>query len=145
MTKLSAIVAVLGFALGLDASVQVPQDIRNPFEVPDPTIGFKTASSAAKPVDTAAQERAAAFAKVQEKLYSLPVRGIITRMKNASSGGVTVLLGNYTIFEGMPDIPSAEFDIPKGIIRVVQVTPERIVFKVSIGLESKDISLPIAR
>jgi hypothetical protein len=138
-----ALLACAGLGLHLDASVPVPNDLHNPFEVPDPA-GFKMAkSNASSKTDNATVSREAAFGRVKDKLYSLPVRGIISNMKNAASGDVTVLLGEYTIRSGT-DLPMADFDI-KGIIKIASVTPTEIVVNVSIDLETRKMTIPLAR
>ncbi len=136
-----------GISLPLSASVPVPEGIRNPFEIPDPT-GFKSSlgtSAGAKSERSAVEAaKAAAFDKVKEKLYSLPLRGIVSEMhKGASGGDTTVLLGPYTLRTGST-LPASDFEI-KGLIRVTSVSPEKIVVKVSIELETKEITIPLAR
>jgi hypothetical protein len=144
MKIIPAILLAAAFALPAGASVQVPLEIRNPFEVPDP-VGFKTMNTQAKDkTDSAALAKETAFAKVKEKLYALPVRGIVSHMKNANSGSVTILLGAYTVNEGT-NLPPQDFELNKGIIRATSVTLDRIVFKVSIGLDTRDIVIPLAR
>jgi len=144
MTKFPVIAAAAGFALTLGATVPVPQDLRNPFEVADPGRIMQNATPAKEKVDNAAIAREAAFAKVREKLYSLPVLGVVSRMKNSSGGNVTVLLGSYTIMEGT-NLPPSDFELNKGILKVTSVTLDRIVIKVSIELETRDITIPLAR
>lgn len=144
MKKTLIFLCSVGIVLPLCASVPVPESIRNPFEIPDPT-GFKSAlgSAAGAKGDRSAAEaaRLAAFEKVKEKLYSLPLRGIVSEMKK--TGDTTILLGPYTLRNGST-LPASDFEI-KGLIRVTSVSPEKIVVKVSIALETKEITIPLSR
>lgn len=145
--QLISITLVAGLGLQLSASIPIPSDLRNPFEVPDPA-GFKiaaklAATSSKNAADSASAVREAAFTRVRDKLYSMPLRGIVSRMKSSSDGEVTVLLGAYTIKTGS-ELPASDFDI-KGIVKVTSVTTEKIIVKVSIELETKDITISLAR
>lgn len=146
MIKKFAFLFIAGIALPLGASVPVPENISNPFEIPDPT-GFRTNSKlggASNERTSAEAARSAAFDKVKEKLFSMPVRGIISDMhKGLGKGDTTVLLGSYTLKNGST-LPSSDFEI-KGIIRVASISSDKIVIKVSIELETKEITIPLAR
>ncbi|MBN1403118.1 MAG: hypothetical protein JW942_01450 [Opitutales bacterium] len=143
MTKTIAIMFVLGLGLPLGASVRVPSDIRNPFEVPDP-IDFRDNASdklAKNAVDPAIAAREKKFADIRDKLIALPVKGIAADYRKPDNA--TVLVGPYTLKSGM-DIPASDFDF-KGLIRVASVTPTEIVVNVSIELETRKITIPLAR
>jgi len=147
MTKLLATLFVLGFGLSLGASVKVPDDLRNPFEVPDP-IGFdalrKNADArSAKAVDPAVSAREKAFSSIRDKLLSLDVKGIAANFRNPDVASTTVLLGPYTLKSGMT-LPPSDFDF-KGIIRIVSISPTEIVVNVSIELETRKMTIPLAR
>jgi hypothetical protein len=127
----------------LCASVTVPQDLRNPFEVPDPA-GFKIQKQAASAkADASAAGREAAFEKVRKQLLDLPIKGIVSNMRNSASGEVTVLLGEYTVRPGY-DFPAVDFGV-KGLIKVISVTTSEIKVNVSIDLEAKTITIPLDR
>ena len=138
----SALLLTLGLVLPLGASVPVPNDLHNPFEVPDP-MGPRQIKTATKATDSATVSRETAFGRVRDRLMSLPVRCIISSMRNSAYGEVTVLIGNYTAKSGM-DLPASDFDI-KGIIRIASVTPTEIVLNVSIDLETRKMTIPLVR
>ena len=139
---ISAILIAFLTALPLSASVLVPQDLRNPFEVPDPA-GFKIQKAASSRSDSNTSDRDAAFKKVESQLLGLQLRGIVSNMHNASSGDVTVLLGGYTVKNGS-EFPAADFGI-KGLIKVISVTTSDIKVTVSIELETRTITIPLVR
>lgn len=144
MTKTFALFIALALSAPLCASLPIPTNLRNPFEFPDTTAASKLDASGrrnAKNDKEAARE--AAFKSVEDQLFSMPVRGIVTNMKDAASGQVTILFGEYTI-RNETQLPAADFKI-NGTILVSSVSTTRIVFKVTIDLDSKEITIPLAR
>ena len=131
--------------LSASASVPVPDNILNPFEIPDP-VGFKQNLKGGASTDKNSAEavRSASFDKIKERLFSLPVKGIVSHVNRSTGvGDTTVLLGPYTLRNGSA-LPASDFEI-KGIIRVASVSSDKIVVKVSIELETKEITIPLAR
>jgi hypothetical protein len=145
MMKTFTFLILTGIVLPLSASVPVPDNIPNPFEIPDPT-GFKlnAKGGASSEKNSAEAARGASFDKVKERLFSLPVKGIVSHVNRSTGvGDTTVLLGPYTLRNGSA-IPASDFEI-KGIIRVASVSSDKIVVRVSIELETKEITIPLAR
>jgi hypothetical protein len=147
MIKHITFLLLAGVALPLSASVPVPENLPNPFEIPDPTgfrVNAKGGGSGSVERSAAEAARGAAFDKIKDKLFSLPVRGIISDMnRGTGKGNTTVLLGSYTLRKGS-ELPPSDFEI-KGIIKVASVSSDKIVIKVSIELETKEITIPLAR
>jgi hypothetical protein len=134
--------ASLALGLPLAASLPVPADIRNPFEVPDPDAIRATSPTAAggqKPArDPAVVARETAFNKVASTLAALEVKGVV----RAPTGEVTtVLLGNHTVWPGF-EFNSSDFGV-KGIIKITAFTQTQIVIDVTIELETHKVFLPL--
>jgi hypothetical protein len=137
-----AVLIALAATLPLHASVTVPQDLRNPFEIPDPA-GFKVQKNSNPKMDMANANRDAAFERIKRALLDLPVNGVVSNMRNTASSEVMVLLGKYTVRPGF-EFPPSDFGI-KGLIKVTSVSISEIRISVSIELETRPITLPLVR
>lgn len=130
----------------LDAAVPVPEDLRNPFQPANPT-GFTTPQQIERErpnrptVNPEEEQLNQQFLAVANKLRSLPLRGIISSPQNPNAN--SALLGTH-IFQRDVEIDSRNFGFT-GIIRVVSVDAARIIVNISIGLESREIILPLQR
>jgi len=138
----TAFLIVFAATMPLCASVTVPQDLRNPFEVPDPA-GFRVQKTTNTKAELVNASHDASFERIRKQLSDLPVNGIVSNMRNSSSGEVMVLLGRHTVRTGY-EFPPGDFGI-KGLIKVTSVTTSEIKISVSIELETRSITIPLVR
>jgi hypothetical protein len=132
----------LFFATSIQAAIEVPSDLRNPFEKVDPT-GFRNTKFAIEASDGKATPemlaRGNAFNAVFNKLKRLAIRGVIENKVDPDNS--TVLMDRYVVKRDI-SLNSADFDF-SGVIKVVSANPSRVVFSVAIDLETRELVIPI--
>ena len=144
--KLTALLIPLSwFSLPALASLPVPGDLRNPFEPANaapvrPPVRAPV-PEAPKPVEPARPTQEPIFARVEQRLRQLPVKGVIANRSDPSAN--TALVGNY-IIRPNTSLPTQDFGF-SGLMKVVEVTQTHMTLEVSIGLETRPLTIPLTR
>lgn len=137
------ILCALAATARLGGSIPVPQDLRNPFEPPDPRTtnpAPKTANPQQSAAAVAADTREATFSQVQAKLRALPVRGVVANLD--APGNSTALVGPY-IIKRNTSLPPSDFGVSNAFIKIVSVDPDEMVVLITIDLETKKVTIPL--
>jgi len=120
------------------ASVVVPDDLRNPFEVASPSGFIETSDTVLPEHNDAQRMRQKNFFDLAKQLRSLPFLGVISHPDR--QGECLVLLGDYIFSENM-DVDPSSFNFP-GSIHVLRVESRKMLISVSLDAEVREIEIP---
>jgi len=130
----------------MEASIKVPDDLRNPFKIADPR-GFDVVEKETKKdpfsisQEKAAEERDKAYYELAKLLRSLPFHGLVSSTGKAND--CVVILGEY-IFCQRIDVNPDLFDF-NGSIYVLSVSEHNMVLSVTMGKETRELRIPFQK